>query len=44
MYMSSTYTILPGLRVNIRLDDRIEYDRMIDNAQYPQYQLVMSDK
>ena len=44
MYMSSTYTILPGLRGNIRLDDRIECDGMIDNAQYPQYQLVMSDK
>jgi hypothetical protein len=44
MYILSTYTILLGSRVTIRLVDRMEHGRTIDNAQCPQHHLVIYDK
>ena len=37
MYTWSTYTILLGSRVTIRLDDRMEHYRTISKAQFPQH-------
>jgi hypothetical protein len=44
MYILSTYTVLLGSRVTIRLDDKMEHDGTINNVQRPQHHLVILDK